>query len=114
MSNLILLRRGVVTDIPDFLFTVRAIGDDWRHSCGSRAWYGVFEEGAGGESSTDKADITRSLLSETCKKLIELPTYVGLQLGECLNRPSTLTEVAFELEFSRRWKTLFCNVYGQE
>ncbi len=60
MSNLILLRRGVVTDIPDFLFTVRAIGDDWRHSCGSRACYGVFEEGAGGQSSTDKAAITCS------------------------------------------------------
>ena len=55
MSNLIFLRKGVVTDSPDFLFTVRAIGDDWRYSCGLRAWYSVFEEG--GESSTDKAPL---------------------------------------------------------
>lgn len=58
MSNLIFLRRDVVTDSPDFLFTVRAIGDDWRYSCGLRASYGVFEEGE--ESSTDQAAITRS------------------------------------------------------
>lgn len=57
MSNLIFLRRDVVTDSSDFLFTVRAIGDDWRYSCGFRAWYGVFEKG--GESSTDKAANTR-------------------------------------------------------
>ena len=58
MSNIISLRRGVLTDIPDFLFTVWAIGDDWMYSCGLRAWYGVFEES--GENSTDKATTTRS------------------------------------------------------